>query len=66
MSKDKDLLSFKQGYDVLKKNAALLEDQQEPDIDNLMKIVEESMNAYKACKTRVDAVQAALSETFKD
>ena len=58
-------ISFKQGYDVLKKNAELLESQQEPDIDNLMKIVEESMQAYKACKSRVDAVQNALNETFK-
>ncbi|QXW27158.1 exodeoxyribonuclease VII small subunit [Acinetobacter johnsonii] len=66
MSKTKDPLSFKEGYDILKKNAELLENQQEPDIDNLMKIVEESMQAYKACKSRVDAVQAALNETFKE
>jgi len=59
-------LSFKEGYEALKKNAELLESQEEPDIDNLMKIVEESMVAYKACKTRVDAVQQALNETFKD
>jgi exodeoxyribonuclease VII small subunit len=59
-------LNFKEGYELLKKNAALLEDQDEPDIDNLMKIVEESMSAYKACKTRVDAVQQALNETFKE
>ncbi len=59
-------LSFKEGYDILKHNAELLEDQQEPDIDNLMKLVEESMNAYKACKSRVEAVQQALNETFKD
>ena len=59
-------LSFKKGYEVLKKNAELLESQEEPDIDNLMKIVEESMVAYKACKTRVDAVQNALNETFKE
>ncbi|NNH76526.1 exodeoxyribonuclease VII [Acinetobacter sp. ANC 5380] len=59
-------LTFKEGYDVLKKNAELLESQQEPDIDNLMKIVEESMQAYKACKTRIDAVQQALNETFKE
>ena len=39
-------LSFKEGYGVLKKNAELLESQEEPDIDNLMKIVEESMVAY--------------------
>lgn len=59
-------LTFKEGYDILKKNAELLESQEEPDIDNLMKIVEESMSAYKACKLRVDAVQQALNETFKD
>ena len=57
-------LSFKEGYEVLKKNAELLESQEEPDIDNLMKIVEESMVAYKACKTRVDAVQQALYATI--
>ena len=59
-------LTFKEGYEVLKKNADLLQSQEEPDIDNLMKIVEESMSAYKACKSRVDAVQQALNETFKD
>ena len=61
-----DTLSFQEGYDILKKNAELLESQQEPDIDNLMKIVEESMQAYKACKSRVESVQNALNETFKD
>ncbi|QOW49521.1 exodeoxyribonuclease VII [Acinetobacter sp. YH12138] len=61
-----DTLSFKEGYEVLKRNAELLESQQEPDIDNLMKIVEESMQAYKSCKTRVEAVQQALNDTFKD
>lgn len=59
-------LTFKEGYEVLKKNAELLESQEEPDIDNLMKLVEESMTAYKACKSRVDAVQQALNETFKE
>ncbi|QER39264.1 exodeoxyribonuclease VII [Acinetobacter suaedae] len=58
-------LSFKDGYELLKKNAALLEAQEEPDIDNLMKIVEESMSSYKACKSRVDAVQQDLNDTFK-
>lgn len=59
-------LTFKEGYDVLKRNADLLESQEEPDIDNLMKIIEESMSAYKACKSRVDAVQQALNDTFKE
>lgn len=66
MTKENNALTFKEGYKILKRNAELLEDQQEPDIDNLMKLVEESMQAYKACKSRVDAVQAALNETFKE
>ncbi|WP_180056767.1 exodeoxyribonuclease VII small subunit [Acinetobacter sp. YH12227] len=56
-----ETLSFKDGYEILKRNAEQLESQQEPDIDNLMKIVEESMTAYKACKSRVEAVQQALN-----
>ncbi|NLD21992.1 MAG: exodeoxyribonuclease VII, partial [Bacteroidales bacterium] len=28
--------------------------------------VEESMAAYKNCKQRIDAVQQALNESFKD
>ncbi|MDN5490311.1 exodeoxyribonuclease VII small subunit [Acinetobacter sp. ULE_I001] len=61
-----ETLSFKQGYDILKRNADLLESQEEPDIDNLMKVVEESMDAFKSCKSRVDAVQQALNKTFKE
>ncbi|WP_422505512.1 exodeoxyribonuclease VII small subunit, partial [Acinetobacter sp. JADD-285] len=56
-------LTFKDGHDILKKNAELLESQESPDIDNLMKIVEESITAYKACKSRIEAVQQALDET---
>lgn len=59
-------LTFKDGHNILKKNAELLESQESPDIDNLMKIVEESITAYKACKTRIEAVQQALDETFKE
>lgn len=62
----KEELSFKEAYEILKKNAELLESQDEPDIDNLMKVVEESMVAYKDCKKRIDAVQQALAESFKD
>ncbi|MBJ9425328.1 exodeoxyribonuclease VII small subunit [Acinetobacter seifertii] len=59
-------LTFKDGHDILKKNAELLESQESPDIDNLMKVVEESISAYKACKSRIEAVQQALDETFKE
>ena len=66
MTQENNTLTFKEGYEILKRNAELLEDQQESDIDNLMKLVEESMQAYKACKSRVEAVQQALNETFKE
>lgn len=56
--------TFKEAYDVLDANAALLQAQQEPDIDNLMTIVEESIAAYKVCQTRIEAVQQALDATF--
>ncbi|HEO1831819.1 exodeoxyribonuclease VII [Acinetobacter baumannii] len=59
-------LTIKEGHDILKRNAELLESQESPDIDNLMKIVEESISAYKACKSRIEAVQQALDETFKE
>ncbi|HCW3748558.1 TPA: exodeoxyribonuclease VII [Acinetobacter baumannii] len=59
-------LTFKEGHDILKRNAELLESQESPDIDNLMNIVEESIGAYKACKARIEAVQQALDETFKE
>lgn len=62
----KQELTFAEGYKILRDNANLLASQDEPDIDNLMKVVEESMEAYKSCKKRIDAVQKALSETFKE
>lgn len=57
--------SFKQAFEILKQNAAQLEQQQEPDIDQLMDIVNESMQAYNVCKQRIEAVQQALDATFE-
>ncbi len=56
--------NFKQAFAILKQNAERLEEQQEPDIDQLMLIVEESMQAYKVCKQRIKVVQEALTQTF--
>lgn len=58
--------NFKSAYDMLKANAAMLQQQDEPDIDNLMTTVEESISAYKVCQERIDAVKQALDETFAD
>lgn len=58
--------TFEAAYHILKENAATLQHQDEPNIDDLMTIVEESINAYKICQTRIDAVQQALDEAFLD
>lgn len=60
------VLSFKDAFEILKRNAEKLDNQDEPDIDHLMTTVEESMQAYKVAKARIDAVQAALKSTFSD
>jgi exodeoxyribonuclease VII small subunit len=56
--------TFKQAFEILKTNSQKLDDQTEPDIDHLMKIVEQSTAAYKVCKARIDAVEKALAQTF--
>lgn len=60
------VLTFKEAFSILKRNAEKLDNQTEPDIDQLMTIVQESMQAYKTAKSRIDAVQDALKATFND
>ena len=52
--------SFREAYGVLQRHAQTLRNQDEPNIDDLLTIVTESVNAYKVCKQRSDAVEAAL------
>jgi len=52
--------SFREAYGVLQHHAQTLRNQDEPNIDDLLTIVTESVNAYKVCKQRIDAVEAAL------
>jgi exodeoxyribonuclease VII small subunit len=54
--------SFDKAYAVLKRNADFLSSQQEPGIDRLLPLVEESMQAYAICKTRLEAIQHALAQ----
>ena len=54
--------SFDKAYAVLKRNADFLSSQQEPGIDRLLPLVEESMQAYTICKARLAAIQQALAE----
>ena len=56
--------TFKQAYGVLQNHAENLRNQQEPNIDDLLTIVTESVNAYKVCKERIDAVEKALEQAL--
>lgn len=58
--------TFKEAYGVLQGHAETLREQQEPNIDDLLKIVEESVGAYKVCKERIDAVEKALEKALSD
>lgn len=52
--------TFKQAYGVLQRHAETLRNQQEPNIDDLLTIVTESVDAYKVCQERINAVEKAL------
>ena len=56
---------FKQSYAVLQRHAVALRKQSnEPNIDDLLAIVQESMNAYEVCQTRINAVEMALNQVL--
>ena len=56
--------TFKAAYGVLQAHAETLRNQQEPNIDDLLTIVTESVAAFKVCKARIDAVEMALEEAL--
>jgi exodeoxyribonuclease VII small subunit len=58
--------TFKQAYGVLQQHAQTLRDQQEPHIDDLLSIVTQSVDAYKVCKERIEAVEKALERALSD
>ena len=57
--------TFKQSWDVLQRNAQTLRNQSEPNIDDLLYIVTDSVQAYKVCISRVEAVEKALEEALQ-
>jgi exodeoxyribonuclease VII small subunit len=59
-----DAVGFKQAYGVLQQHAETLRRQSEPNIDDLLRIVNESVAAYAICKSRIDAVEKALETTL--
>ena len=58
--------TFKEAFGTLQRNAQTLRNQREPNIDDLLEIVQGSVAAYKVCSERIDAVEAALKEALGD
>lgn len=56
--------TFKAAYGVLQRHADLLRNQREPNIDDLLRIVTESVDAYNVCQARIAAVDKALDATL--
>ncbi|MGZ5029315.1 MAG: exodeoxyribonuclease VII small subunit [Methylobacter sp.] len=54
--------SFNEQYAILKQVAETLRTQQEPDLDALIPLVDKGINAYHACKNRIEAVKKAFEE----
>jgi len=58
--------TFREAYGTLKKHADTLRNQQEPNIDDLLNIVQESVEAFKICQQRINDVEAALQAALGD
>ena len=56
--------TFRDAYGVLQRHAETLRNQQEPNIDDLLNIVTESVGANKICKERIDAVEKAREQAI--
>ena len=52
--------SYQENYQKLKKIAETMREQQEPDIDQLIDLVNQATEAYKKCQARIEAVEKAL------
>ncbi|MDM8565428.1 exodeoxyribonuclease VII small subunit [Candidatus Halobeggiatoa sp. HSG11] len=52
--------SYLKNYRKLKKIADTMREQQNLDVDQLVKMVDEATVAYKKCQTRIEAVEKAL------
>lgn len=56
--------NFQEAYNTLKANAHAIEHSDVLDIDALVATVEASIEAYKICLERIEAVEQALDKAF--
>ena len=59
-----EFTTFKNAFSALQRKASTLRNQQEPNIDELLPLVQQSMDAFRVCKERIDAVEAAMKVEF--
>lgn len=57
--------TFRENYEILQRHAQTLREQDEPNIDDLLSIVTESVQAYKVCQARIEAVEKALAQALE-
>ena len=57
--------TFRENYEILQRHAQMLREQDEPNIDDLLAIVTESVQAYKVCQARIEAVEKALAQALE-
>ena len=58
--------TYPAAYAILRRNAETLQNAAEPDIDALVPLVQESVQAYGVCKARLEAARKALAESLGD
>ena len=58
--------AYRTHYATLKKVADTLRNQQEPDIDALIPLVEQATTAYQHCKSRIEAVKKVFAEKMPE
>lgn len=56
--------TFKDAYQILQQNAQKLRSQEDPNIDELIPLVTESVKAFEVCKNRLNAVESVLNEAL--
>ncbi|HIE40033.1 MAG TPA: exodeoxyribonuclease VII small subunit [Thiomicrorhabdus sp.] len=57
--------SFKENYQKLQEIAQKLSDTSDVDIDELVPMVDDATRAYQLCKSRIEAVESALSNRLE-